>query len=490
MAGGFFHATPDRMCGLDRTIGVRSAVYREPIATEEPLLELALVPGSPRRFHVVAAGGSAMNGIARLLREMGHEVTGSDAVASPVLDRLAADGVEVWAGSRPDRVAGASAVVLSTAVPDDDPEVVAARAAGIPVLRRPAFMASLCRLRRVVGVAGAHGKTTTTAMLATALRSAGRDVGFLVGGEVPGLGSARWGSDEWFVVEADESDGSFLQLGAEAVVVTNIEPDHLDHWGSFDALGDGYRRFVEAATGPRLLCADDAGTAALAASLDGVLTYGTGEGADLRLDHVRTDRTTVVFELDGRELRVTPPGTHNARNAAAAFAMAVALGADPDGVAEGLATFRGVGRRFELRGEAGGVTFVDSYDHLPSEVASVLATAKAGGWDRIVCVFQPHRYTRIRDLWQDFADAFVDADVLAVTEIYRPVGAPVVEGVRGKLIVDAVLDAHPRSRVAWLPARDGLRAWLRSELRPGDLCLTLGAGDLTTLPDDLLQDLS
>jgi UDP-N-acetylmuramate--alanine ligase len=406
-----------------------------------------------------------------------------------VLDRLAARGAAVHAGHDPSAVAGVEVVLVSTAIPKDDPEVVAARDAGIPVLRRAEALAAICGVRRTLAVSGTHGKTTTTAMLALALREAGTSPSFIVGGDIAGLGTgSAWDDGEWFVVEADESDGTFVELGAHGVIVTNVEPDHLDHWGSFDRLEEAFRRFVADADGPRVVCLDDAGAAALAAQVP-CTTYGTTAGADFHVTDVETDRDGVRFLVNGRPVSLPVPGLHNARNATAVIALCSRLGIDVDAVVRALGSFGGVGRRYERRGEARGITFVDSYDHLPTEVAAVLAAAKAGEWRRVVCVFQPHRYTRTAALWRDFAHAFVDADVLAVTGIYAA-GQQPIEGVTGKLIVDAVLDAHPRARVAWLPERDGLRKWLLAELRTGDLCLTLGAGDLTTLPDELLRALS
>jgi UDP-N-acetylmuramate--alanine ligase len=430
-----------------------------------------------------------MSAIAAVLLAMGHDVSGSDSAPSAVLDRLAAAGARVHAGHEPASVAGVDVVLRSTAVPADDPEVEAARDAGIPVLRRAEALAAICGVRRTLAVSGTHGKTTTTAMLALALREAGTSPSFIVGGDIGGLGAgSAWDEGEWFVVEADESDGTFLELGAHGVIVTNVEPDHLDHWGSFDRLEAAFRRFTADADGPRVVCLDDAGAAALAAEVD-CTTYGTTDGADFHLTDVVTDRDGVRFLVNGEPVSLPVPGLHNARNATAVLALCTELGVDRAAVVRALGSFAGVGRRYERRGEARGITFVDSYDHLPTEVAAVLAAARAGDWRRVVCVFQPHRYTRTAALWRDFADSFVDADVLAVTGIYSA-GQQPIEGVTGKLIVDAVLDAHPRSRVAWLPEREGLRRWLLSELRPGDLCLTLGAGDLTTLPDELLRALS
>ena len=442
---------------------------------------------TPQRIHVVAAGGKAMNAIVRILRARGHAVTGCDLEDSKVTHALQELGVPIALGHDASHVDGVDAVVRSTAVRDDNVEVEAARADGIPVLRRADAMRAICAGRRTIGVSGTHGKTTTTAMLAMALAEAGLDPSFLVGGEVTGLGSgSRWTDADLFVVEADESDGTFLALGADAVIVTNAEADHLANWGTWDALRAAFAEFLAAAPGLRVVCADDAEAAALAAEVGGCTTYGTGAGATHRIVDVTGERFRSRFTIEGLgDIDLPLPGIHNVRNATAAAVMAVGLGAPFDAVARALAVFPGVGQRFELRGEAGGVTFVDSYDHMPTEVAAALRAAKDGGWRRVVCVFEPHRYTRTRDVHRLFADAFVDADLLGITDVYPAFETP-IPGVSGKLVVDAVLDAHPWAHVAYLPTRAGVLAWLQHHLRPGDLCITLGAGELTTLPDQLL----
>ena len=428
--------------------------------------------------------------IARILVAMGHAVSGSDQSWSSRLAELERLGVAIRTGHDGAHVAGAELVVASAAIPTTNPELVAAAEAGVPVVRRRAALAALCALRRTVAVAGTHGKTTTTAMLVAVLTEAGLSPSFLVGGDlVGGAPSAAWRDGEWFVVEADESDGTFLDLGAECVVLTSVEPDHLDHHGSVEALRAAFTRFLVQASGPRVVCSDDPGAAAVA---DGTphLSYGTGPQARFALRDVDLTGAGAAFTLvDGGtelgRLHVAMPGVHNARNAAGATVAALALGAPFTAAARGLGAFAGVARRFEWRGGVGGVSFVDSYDHLPGEVAAAVAAARHGDWKRIVCVFQPHRFTRTAALWQDFAYAFDGADVVAVTDVYAA-GQEPIPGVTGKLVVDAVLDAAPGRRVAWLPRRRDVLSWLEAELRPGDLCLTLGAGDLTTVPDEAM----
>lgn len=430
-----------------------------------------------------------MSAVAVLLAQMGHHVTGHDpSTTSPFLIRLRELDIPVAAGSEASLPVDADAVVVSTATPSDHPDVAAARHRGLPVVHRAGALAAICALRRVAAVAGTHGKTTTSALLATLLHGAGRSPGWIVGARVGGLGaSADWGGDGPLVVEADESDGTFLSLGAEAAIVTNVEADHLEHWGGEDALRQGFVDFVAGLPGPAVLCLDDAGASALVPAASDPWTYGTTDGADYRVRDVAVEGTGVRFSLghgdEVVEVEVpAAPGIHNARNAAGALALAHRLGVPLVDGAAALAGFRGVARRFEVRGEAAGVVFVDSYDHLPTEISAALAAAKAGGWRRVVCCFQPHRYSRTAALWRTFAHAFVDADRLVVTDVYAAGEAP-RPGVSGKLIVDAVLDAHPWAEVAWMPGLDDAAAYLASTLRPGDLCLTLGAGDLTEVPD-------
>jgi UDP-N-acetylmuramate--alanine ligase len=444
----------------------------------------------PTDVHIVGVGGAGMSAIASVLASMGHRVSGSDLKASRPVERLRAQGVRVEIGHRAENIGEAALVAVSTAIRADNPEVVAAEAAGLPVLRRSEVMAALTAVKATVAVAGTHGKTTTSSMLAVVLADAGLDPSFIIGGDVHQIGSgAVWAHGDWFVVEADESDGTFLALDTELAVVTNVEADHLSHYGSEAELVAAFDRFLTGARGGVVACVDDPLLAELIAGRD-VETYGAAPSADVRLVDLRTGRdgTRFVVERHGRQLGrvdLPVPGRHNALNALGALTAALRLGAPFDVAADALSRFGGVARRFERRGEAAGVTFIDDYAHLPTEVAAALEAARDGAWGRVVCVFQPHRYSRIGALWRDYGEAFVDADLVAVTDIYSA-GEDPVPGVSGRLIADAVAEDDPAREVSWQPDRAALLDWLATTLRPGDLCLTLGAGDLTTVPDEAI----
>lgn len=446
------------------------------------------------RVHVVNVGGAGMSAIATVLAQRGHLVTGTDAKETPFLGPLRTLGVAVAVGDASSTAADADLVITSTATPVDHPDVEAATAAGVPVVHRRDALEAICADRRVIAVAGTHGKSTTAAMLATIFDGVDDGAGFLVGTRITGLGTnADWRTGPGFVVEADESDGTFLRLGASDAVITNLEADHLSFWGSEAALVEAFEGFVSTLPGAAVLCADDAGSAALVAHARRPVTYGTAPEVDFHLSDVQPAGIGVAFHLAhlGRSVPVTvpsAPGIHNARNAAAAIAAAVVAGVDLDRAAAALARFAGVARRFEVRGTAEGITFIDSYDHLPTEVAAALAAARSGPFERVVCVFQPHRYTRTRDLASTFADAFVDADVLGVTELYAAGETP-IPGVTGRLVRDAVAAAHPEASIEYLPDLDAAAEWLTETLRRGDCCLTLNAGDLTIVPDVVIERL-
>ena len=459
-----------------------------------------------RRVHVNGAGGSGMSPIATVLLAMGHRVSGSDAADSVALRHLESLGAEVAVGHDPALVAAADVVVRSTAVPDTDPEVAAARASGRTVWRRADVLAAICRLRRTIAVSGTHGKTTTSSMLAVTFERLGWRPSFIIGGDIAGVGpGARWDGDgEWFVVEADESDGTFVELGAEATLVTSLEPDHLEFYGGMDGLVTAFERFVSEPAGPVVLCGDDPGASRLAAvrSRGDLWTYGQSAGTDVRISGVELGRSGSTFELEVKDraggaapaagpvtvgVSLAVPGLHNVRNAAGVVTMAAALGAGWEAAAAAIGGFRGVARRYEDRGEAGGVSFIDGYDHLPTEVAAALAPARSGGWPRLVAVFQPHRFSRTEGLWRDFADSFAGADVVVITGIY-PAGEAPRPGVTGRLVFEGVQAAHPEADIHYAETLDDAARLVTTLLRPGDLCLTLGAGDITTLPGRL-QDL-
>jgi UDP-N-acetylmuramate--alanine ligase len=443
-----------------------------------------------QQIHVVAVGGAGMSAIATVLATMGHRVSGSDLGESNVLDRLRSLGIEVYVGHRAEQVGSADVVVVSTAVGEDNPEVREAHRRGLPVLSRAEALASITALRRCVAISGTHGKTTTTSMLASILVAAGWKPSFLIGGEVHGLSTnAKWDEGEWVVVEADESDGTFLALDPEVAVVTNVEADHLDHYGDLETLVEAFDRFCTGRPGGVVAGADDLLSAEIGACHQADLV-GTSPSAVYRIEDIAAERAGVSFDLRGHgtllgRIQVPVSGANIATNAAVAAAAAVRMGVPFASIAEGLGGFDGVARRFEPRGESGGVRYVDDYAHLPTEVRAVLEAARGTGSDRVVVVFQPHRYTRTAALADQFADSFTHADVVLITDVY-PAGEKPIEGVTGRLVADAVSRSNPDLPVTYVESRSDLLDVLTRILRPGDLCLTLGAGDLTSLPDEML----
>ena len=447
---------------------------------------------SPRRVHIVGIGGAGMSAIATVLARMGHRVTGSDLKESRGLERLRLLGVDAEVGHRAENVpSDVDAVVVSTAIPDSNAEVRAAVERGLPVLRRADALRALATTHRTVAVAGSHGKTTSSSMLALILRAAGWRPSFIIGGDLNEVGTnAAYDEGEWLVVEADESDGTFLELAPEAGIVTNIEPDHLDHYGGFAGLTAAFDQFFAGIPGVRIACADDPIARRLAAAHPGATTYGFAEDATYRIVSYEGDRRGSRFAVDqnGRELGsidLPVPGRHNAANATGATALALELGAPFEAAVDAMRGFGGVARRFQFRGEIDGVTLVDDYAHIPGEISAMIGAAREGGWGRVIVVFQPHRYTRTARLWRDFADAFTGADQVVLTDVYAANETP-QPGVSGRLILGAVLDANPALPVVYLPRRADVVQHALRLARPGDVVLTLGAGDLTTVPDEWL----
>ncbi|GAA5033069.1 UDP-N-acetylmuramate--L-alanine ligase [Terrabacter aeriphilus] len=452
------------------------------------------------RVHFLAIGGAGMSGVARIMLARGIRVTGSDAKDVPVLKALESEGAGVWVGFHEGHQERADAVVMSSSIRDDNVELVAARERGVPVLHRAQGLAALMQGRRPVAVAGANGKTTTTSMLTVALQGCGLDPSFAVGGELAKHGTnAHDGADEIFVVEADESDGSFVVYAPEVAIVTNVQPDHLDFYSSFKVVEAAYDAFVRTIRPDGLLvtCADDAGAVRLAerarAAGRTVLTYGFDAGADVVLSGHRHDGVTssVVLVDGGRSHRMVlgVPGRHNALNAAAAYVAAVhGLGQAPEGVLAGLASFTGTRRRFEPKGEAGGVVVVDDYAHNAGKVAAVVETAKdlVGDAGRLVVVFQPHLYSRTRDFAVELGAGLSPADVVVVMDVYAAREDP-EPGVSGRLVADAVLAARPEVDVRYVPSWSEVAPVVAGIARPGDLVLTVGAGDVTMVGPEILR---
>ncbi|MHB1129580.1 MAG: UDP-N-acetylmuramate--L-alanine ligase [Ilumatobacteraceae bacterium] len=451
------------------------------------------------RIHIVGVGGPGMSAIAIVLVQMGHEVSGSDIRESPVLGTLRALGVRVNIGHDKNVVFGCDTVTASAAIPNNNIELEAARQHDITVLTRGQMLADICGKKESIGVAGTHGKTTTSSMLMLILADADMHPSFIIGGDVVDVGTgAQWTAGSRLVVEADESDGTHRQLPLSATILTNIDIDHLDHFGNLDGIFAGFDSYLSQIPGPKVLCLDDVRCAQLARKHE-VMTYGIDSEAQIKATSITFEHGTSAFDVDrqkddGSGYRtlghVVLPlrGQHNVLNALGALTMAMALGVSFDSAARTLGRFGGVARRFDHRGIDTGVTFVDDYAHLPAEIRSVLTGARdvSDVWNRIVAVFQPNRYNRMSVLSPAYADAFVPADVVVITEIY-PSGTTPIPGVTGKLVVNAVLDSHPCAHVVWLPERIQLVNYLATELRTGDLCISMGCGDIESLPDEVIS---
>ncbi len=448
----------------------------------------------PTSIHIVGVAGAGMSALALVLSGMGHDVSGSDLRRSSVTDRLERAGVRVEIGHSAEALGGAAIVTGSPAVPASNPELVEAEARGLVIVRRPAMMAALTRLRPTVAVAGTHGKTTTSSMLSLILLSADLSPSYLLGADVAGVGAgAVWGDGDLLVMEADESYGAFEHLTPVMTAITNVEADHLDHYGTLDRLEGAFIDLLGRTGGTSVVMTDDPGASRVGAAV-GAVRVGTGADVDAPIRAVELGRSSSRFTLGlptGGEidLLVGSPGLHNVRNAAVAAVSAAVLGASADAIARGLGRFAGVPRRFEFRGEARGITFVDDYAHLPAEVEATLAAASAGGFGRIVAVFQPHRYTRTQNVAASFVGVFDLADLVVVTDVYSA-GEEAIPGVSGRLVADAAEQGRSAGTVRYVEDRRLVADEVLELLSEGDLCLTLGAGDLTELPDVLLGRLA
>ena len=454
-------------------------------------------------IHFIGIGGIGMSGIAEVLSNLGYTVQGSDAADGYNLERLRKNGVAVSVGHKAENIGVAAVVVVSSAIKRDNPELVAARAQRIPVVRRAEMLAELMRLKSCVAIAGTHGKTTTTTMVATLLDAGGLDPTVINGGIINAYGTnARLGAGDWMVVEADESDGTFLKLPTDVAIVTNIDPEHLDHFKTFEAVQQAFRNFVENIPfyGFAVMCTDHPVVQSMVGHIEDrrIITYGQNPQADVRLTDlvpmgggskfkvvIRDRKSGAVREIS--DLLLPMPGRHNASNATAAIAVAHELGVSDDVIRKALAGFGGVKRRFTRTGEWNGVTVIDDYGHHPVEISAVLKAARESTSGKVIAVVQPHRYTRLQSLFEEFSNCFNEADAVVVAEVYSAGETPIKGADRDSLV--ASLRAHGHRAVIALANAGELARIVRGLAKPGDLVVCLGAGNITqwayALPGEL-----
>jgi len=453
---------------------------------------------SVRQFHFVGIGGIGMSGIAQLLLELGYKVSGSDIRSSPLTQRLIERGAVVHEGHSAAHLDGAQAVVVSSAVPPDNPEVIRARRRSLPIVHRSEMLAELMSRQRGLAVLGSHGKSTTTSMIGVVFRNHGVDPTVVVGGELNDLGgNARLGRGDYFIAEVDESDGSLLNLQPDVAIVTNIEGEHLDYYGSEAGLVATFEQFLEGLpeSGRAIICGDCPNALRASASLDSRrLTYGLGQdcdvsAADIHSEGCQTRFTALRHGKPLGEICLGVPGRQNVLNALATVVAADEAGIPVSTVAESLSQFHGIRRRFQRLGEAAGVVIVDDYAHHPSEIRVTLRAAREAFPDRrLVCAFQPHRYTRTQLLGDQFGEAFHDADLVLITDVY-PAGEPPLEGVSGETVLRAVRDRDPHREVHYTPGRHEVNEALSCAVGPGDLVMTMGAGDIWHCAVELAKQL-
>lgn len=462
------------------------------------------LPLSIGTLHFVGIGGIGMSGIAEILHNLGYSVQGSDIAESANVTRLRELGIPVAVGHRGENIARAKVVVVSTAIKTDNPEVAAAREKRIPVVRRAEMLAELMRLKAAIAIGGTHGKTTTTSLVAAMLDRAGYDPTVINGGIINAYGTnARLGDGDWMVVEADESDGTFIKLPATIAVVTNIDPEHLDHWGDFDHLREAFRGFVQNIPfyGFAAVCLDHTEVQALIAKVTDrrIVTYGLSPQADVRAINLQSGLGGTRFDVVVRKrgngpartltgLHLPMLGAHNIQNALAAIAVALELGIDDATVITAFTGFAGVKRRFTKTGDVDGITIIDDYGHHPVEIAAVLNAARTACSGRVLAVVQPHRYSRLHDLFEDFCTCFNDADMVVVADVYAAGEAP-LPGIDKNALAEG-LRARGHRQVATLEAPDRLAALIAAHARPGDMVVCLGAGSITAWAHALPAELA
>ena len=447
-----------------------------------------------QRIHLVGIGGIGMSGIAEVLLTLGYSVSGSDVKLSNITERLENLGATIFEGHKAANADGAHVVVTSSAVKPDNPEVIEAHKRKIPVIPRAEMLAELMRLKYGIAVAGAHGKTTTTSMVASVLAAAHLDPTFVVGGRVNQAGTtARLGKGEYFVVEADESDRSFLMLAPVVAVVTTIDREHLDQYTSLEDIQGAFIQFVNRVPfyGAAILCIDEPLVQAIVPSVKRpIITYGTSTQADLVISDVKFEGLGSEFWLTyrGEDLGLFrllhPPGMHNVRNAAAAAAVALYLNVPADLIREGLAKFAGVGRRFDIKGVVNDITVVDDYGHHPAEIRATLEAARGCKFNRLLVLFQPHRYTRTQHLWDDFCRAFNQADILVLLDIYAASEVP-IPGITSEALANAIREAGHKNVHYFRSMQEGI-VFLLKQARPGDAILTIGAGSVSRASGELM----
>ncbi|SNT74315.1 UDP-N-acetylmuramate--L-alanine ligase [Paracoccus seriniphilus] len=446
-------------------------------------------------IHFIGIGGIGMSGIAEVLLTLGYQVQGSDLKSSKITERLAGLGATVFEGQRAENIGSAGVVVISTAIKKGNPELEEARRRGLPVVRRAEMLAELMRLKSNIAIAGTHGKTTTTTMVATLLDAGGIDPTVINGGVIHAYGSnARAGEGEWMVVEADESDGSFNRLPADIAIITNIDPEHMEHWGNFDALRQGFYNFASGVPfyGLAVCCTDHPEVQALVGKLTDrrVVTFGFNAQADVRAVNLRYAKGVAHFDValqgesDAEHAEVIKgctlpmPGDHNVSNCLAAIAVARHLGMKKAEIRDALAKFGGVGRRFTRVGEVDGVTIIDDYGHHPVEIAAVLKAARQSTEGRVIAVHQPHRFSRLASLFDDFCTCFNEADVVGIADVYGAGEDPIPGAGRDDLVAGLIAHGHRHARE--ILSEDDLVRLVREQARPGDMVVCLGAGTISS----------
>ncbi len=458
------------------------------------------LPGDIGPIHFVGIGGIGMSGIAEVLLNLGYMVQGSDLRRSKITDRLEALGADIFEGQAAENLAGAEVVVISSAIKPGNPELDSARLRGLPVVRRAEMLAELMRLKSNIAVAGTHGKTTTTTLVAELLVAGGIDPTVINGGVIHNYGSnARMGEGEWMVVEADESDGTFNRLPATIAIVTNIDPEHMEHWGDFDTLRRGFYDFVSNIPfyGLAVCCTDHPEVQALVGKITDrrVMTYGFNAQADVRAVNLRYEKGVAHFDvaLQSEGLMIAGctlpmPGDHNVSNALSAVAVARHLGMARDEIRTALAAFGGVNRRFTRVGEVDGVTIIDDYGHHPVEISAVLKAARQATEGRVIAVHQPHRYSRLSALFEDFCTCFNDADVVAIADVYAAGEEPVAGASRDDLVAGLIRHGHRHARAIHDEA--DLERLVREQAGPGDMVVCLGAGTISAWANALPKRLA